>query len=512
MSHLQSDHTVANQPAPLTSLTAGMPVIVGGDRVVHVDAALAGAFRDGDALLVVGDTGQLLHLPAAERDLAATAVTRAFDAFVAMAGVDDLAISRFYASFADRLADDDLFGPIAVANRHDLDRALELGRSTTRLALTEAMRADMIEGLRIWETTSSGRGDVEARITHSGWSATAVRDGLGVVAFVFEGRPNVFADATGVLRSGNTVVFRIGSDALGTAQAMVDHALAPALKQAGLPPGAVTLLDSPTHAAGWAMFADPRLGLAVARGSGPAVAQLGAIARGAGNQVSLHGTGGAWLVATAQADRDRLVDVVAASLDRKVCNTLNTAVATGDGADWLVPAILEGLARAADQRGVPPRLHVRAGDDGHVDPSWFDSTVTVKRANGNNRGPKAEVINPAMIGHEWEWEDSPELTLVVADDLDDAVALCNAHSPRFVASLISEASVEQDRFFATVDAPFVGNGFTRWVDGQYALAKPELGLSNWEFGRLFARGGILSGDSVHTLRLRMDQVDPGVTR
>ena len=38
---------------------------------------------------------------------------------------------------------------------------------------------------------------------------------LGVVGFVFEGRPNVFADATGVLRTGNTVVFRIGSDALG---------------------------------------------------------------------------------------------------------------------------------------------------------------------------------------------------------------------------------------------------------------------------------------------------------
>ena len=48
---------------------------------------------------------------------------------------------------------------------------------------------------------------------------------LGVVGFVFEGRPNVFADATGVLRGGNTVVFRIGSDALGTARAIVRHAV-----------------------------------------------------------------------------------------------------------------------------------------------------------------------------------------------------------------------------------------------------------------------------------------------
>ena len=44
-----------------------------------------------------------------------------------------------------------------------------------------------------------------------------------------------------------------------------------------------------------------------------------------------------------------------------------------------------------------------------------------------------------------------------------------------------------------INAPFVGNGFTRWVDGQYALNRPELGLSNWQYGRLFGRGGVLSG-------------------
>ena len=45
---------------------------------------------------------------------------------------------------------------------------------------------------------------------------------LGTVAFVFEGRPNVLADACGVLRSGNTVVFRIGGDALRTARAIMN--------------------------------------------------------------------------------------------------------------------------------------------------------------------------------------------------------------------------------------------------------------------------------------------------
>ena len=59
-------------------------------------------------------------------------------------------------------------------------------------------------------------------IEHEGWSVEARRAPLGVVGFVFEGRPNVFADATGVLRTGNTVVMRIGRDALGTAEAIVD--------------------------------------------------------------------------------------------------------------------------------------------------------------------------------------------------------------------------------------------------------------------------------------------------
>ena len=63
-----------------------------------------------------------------------------------------------------------------------------------------------------------------------------------------------------------------------------------------------------------------------------------------------------------------------------------------------------------------------------------------------------------------------------------------------------------------VDAPFVGDGFTRWVDGQYALGTPELGLTNWEHGRTLARGGILSGDGVHTVRYRASVEDPELHR
>jgi glutamate-5-semialdehyde dehydrogenase len=373
--------------------------------------------------------------------------------------------------------------------------------------LDDRMRSGMVAGLRSWRDSASRRGGEVDRITHAGWEVAAHRAPLGVVGFVFEGRPNVFADACGVLRTGNAVVFRIGSDALGTARAIVEHALAPALAAAGLPEGVVRLVDSPTHAAGHALFADRRLALAVARGSGAAVAELGAVAAQSGLPVSLHGTGGAWIVAGESARAATLRLAVEHSLDRKVCNTLNVCAVPADRAAELVPVVLDGLNAAARSRGAAPRLHVVDGSQRWVPAAWFDQEVPVARADGVHLERAATLLDEDSLAVEWEWEESPELTLVVVDDVTHAVRLCNRYSPRFVASLISDDDAEHDQFYASVDAPFVGNGFTRWVDGQYALDAPELGLSNWQGGRMLGRGAILSGDSVHTIRYRSRVVD-----
>ena len=488
-----------------------MPLVVGGDRVVTVDDALARAFAPGDALEVLV-TGEVLHVPAADRAAAARAVDAAVDAFAAMDAVDDTAVSAFFTAFAANLADDTTFAPIAAANAEDVAAARARGRSTTRLELTARMRDDMVAGLRTWAGAPSGRGTRLRTIEHDGWRLDEVRDRLGVVGFVFEGRPNVFADACGVLRGGNTVVFRIGSDALSTARAIVRHALAPALAATGLPAGAASLVDAPARASGWALFADARLALAVARGSGEAVHQLGAIARRAGTPVSLHGTGGAWMLVTARADADRLGMLVRHSLDRKVCNTLNVCLVERAAADHLVPVVLDALEAAAAARGAPARLHVLARDAEVLPAGWLDREVEVVRAEGSVREPRATTIDEGGLGHEWEWEDSPEMTLGLVDDLDHAIALANTHSPRFVVSVVSEDAAEHDHAFARLDAPYVGDGFTRWVDGQWALGVPELGLSNWEAGRLLGRGGILAGDAIATVRHRMTQHDPDVHR
>ncbi|MCB0123838.1 MAG: aldehyde dehydrogenase family protein, partial [Caldilineaceae bacterium] len=343
-------------------LEAGMPVLAAGGKVLRVSAELAAAFQPGDSLAAVAESGQLLHIPAAERQLATAAVTRAVDAFAMMGSVTDQQISRFYEHFATMLEDDAIWAEVSAVNARDVTRAQARGRSTTRLIATEKMRRGMIEGLRGWITATSRRGQVLETVTHDGFTVELVGAALGVVAFVFEGRPNVLADACGVLRGGNTVVFRIGSDALQTAQAIMRLALAPALQAAGLPAGAVVLVESAAHAAGWALFSDSRLGLAVARGSGPAVATLGALARGAGVSVSLHGTGGAWIVAAESADAATFGWVVQRSLDRKVCNTLNTCCIVRSRAQDLVPLLLENLTAAAQQRGQQGKLHVVAED------------------------------------------------------------------------------------------------------------------------------------------------------
>jgi glutamate-5-semialdehyde dehydrogenase len=241
----------------------------------------------------------------------------------------------------------------------------------------------------------------------------------------------------------------------------------------------------------------------VARGSGPAVATLGSLAQRAGVPVSLHGTGGAWICAGDSADATDFEQAVYDSLDRKVCNTLNTCCIVQSAAERLVPAFLRGMQRAADRREQSFKLHVASDSDAQLDSALFAKQVPVARAQGEVMEAQAQHIADDQLGHEWEWEDSPEVTLKVVRDTDHAIDLFNQHSPQFVASLLTSDESERSRFWQRINAPFVGDGFTRWVDGQFALNRPELGLSNWQNGRLFGRGGVLSGDSVFTVRTRV---------
>lgn len=481
----------------LERLGAGQLVPYGGDRVVEVDAELAERFRPGDRLIVVQDTGDLLHIPQEVAVLTTGSVDRAEQAFGGLAECGDEAITAFFVEFAQRLASDEVRTHVMAANAADVDSARTRGRALGRLKITDVMWQGMIDGVRAWSQTAESFAQESATIEHDRWTVTSVSSPLGIVGFVFEGRPNVFADAVGVVRTRNTVVMRIGSDALRTAESIMADALGPALDSAGLPGGTVELISATEHAAGWSLFSDRRLALAVARGSGSAVRQLGAVARQSGVPVSLHGTGGAWMLVGPGFDHRWLVASIRNSLDRKVCNTLNVICierAALEGA-------LDAVAEALDLLGEPaPLVHVAKAHQAAV------------AAGGRLVVDPTLGIDIEQLGSEWEWDERPELSLVVAEDLDAAIDLFNRWSPRFIASVITGDPDARSRAFERLDAPFLGDGFTRWVDGQYALGVPELGLSNWEGGRLLGRGAVLTGQSVHTVRLIASIDDPDLRR
>ncbi len=483
-------------------LTPDTIILAANGQPFTVDEALAAAFQPGDRV-VANPVAGLLHIPAAALASAELAVEAAAGAFTTMRTVADEAIVHFYDQAAAALEDDEVWGAITSVNAKDVASARRRGRSTTRLGVSTAMRQNMIDGLRGWAKMPSRRGAVLETIRQEGFCIDLMGAALGVLAFVFEGRPNVLTDACGVLRGGNSVVFRIGGDALATARAIMKLAIEPALARAGLPTGAVALVDSTAHAAGWALFLDQRLALAVARGSGNAVETLGALARSVGTPVSLHGTGGAWTVVSNDVDDAQLRTAIVSSLDRKVCNTLNTCcLVDGPGMARRAGVVLSALEEAGAARGQPFKLHVAKGSEHLLPAALFQTPITVARAAGPITEPQAETIDVAELGTEWEWEETPEISLASVASTEQAVALFNDLSARLVGTLISNDAAEHARFFATLEAPFVGDGYTRWVDGQFALDKPELGLSSWRNGRLFGRSGVLTGDSVYTVRMR----------
>lgn len=448
---------------------SGQKHVLVGDKV-----AVLPELEPGQKLLAVTELSELLVLSQAAQQAAHDAVARGNAALEPLRRATDAAISQFFTAFADRLGDPAIFEQIATVNAADVESARARSRSTGRLRLTEAMREAMISGLRGWASAPSRVGELVERRKGEGFAIERRRAPLGLVAFVFEGRPNVFADAAGVLRNRNAAVFRIGGDALGTAVAIEELALRPALASAGLPEGALTLVRSTEHGAAQALFCERSVRLAVARGSGRTVALLGAVARQHGIPVSLHGTGGAWMYVEPSAKPETVRNAIVNSLDRKVCNTLNVLLLDRAAVSTLGPVVEAAL------REVKADVAVLEGSEG---------TVTAKLA-----------VEESRLAHEWEWDSTPEVSFGVVDGLGRAAALFNQYSPRFVASILSTRAEAFEEWAAAVEAPYVGNAFTRWVDGQWAWLRPELGLTNWESGRLLGRSGFLSGDDITSVR------------
>lgn len=470
-------------------------------RPLAIPEDVRSRFKDGDQLFAT-DSGRILHVPADVLLDVDQCVQRAKQATQGLKVAPDESISGFFRRAAELLTDQSVRKELRQVNEADVQRAEAVGRSTTRLKLDDRMLDAMQESFEIWADQPVQREEVVEELEHGRWTVSQVLAPLGVVGFVFEGRPNVVVDACGVLVTGNTCVFRIGRDARRTAEAIIDKVVEPALRENGLPADSVVLIPRDDHASGWALFANDDVSLAVARGSGVAVQDLGSVASQSGVPVSLHGRGGAWFLVGDAADETRLRTTLRNSLDRKVCNTANVVTIPVARASEHLTTVLQAVdeaARARDAKGIVHLTSVTTGDP-HAYVAWSSDRLTIIHGSLDE------------LRTEWEWENDPEITVLIVENFEHAVSSFNESSPRLVASIISEDPRDHEYGWNHLSCPFVGDGFSRWVDGQFALRRPELGLSNWEGGVPLGRGAILSGSDIHSVRYRARQRDENLRR
>ena len=252
--------------------------------------------------------------------------------------------------------------PVLSANARDVRAA----RGRLGDALLDRLRLDEARLSRIAGQieTLAGLADVEAlagsRRLENGLVVEERRRPVGVIGANYEARPNVTVDvASQLVKSRNAGVLRTGAAALGSAAALLDEVIGPALAGAGLDPGAIQLVRTPERDAARALVSLPRLiPLVILRGSGETTAALAAEAAAHGVRTLAHADGGGVLFVDAAADRGRALALVERSLDRLgVCNRLNLLLIAPGRWDELLPGVLERLEALGVRPSLPPHDH-----------------------------------------------------------------------------------------------------------------------------------------------------------
>ncbi len=302
--------------------------------------------------------------------------------------------------------------------------------------------------------------EVAAWTLANGLAVSELRIPIGTVGANFEARPNVALDVAGqLLRSLNTTVLRTGGAALRTVTVLVDDVLRPALERAGLPPGAVGLVRSPERDGARILVTLPaEIPLVILRGSGETTAALARLAAEHGVRTLAHAEGGGVLYAHGSADREKLLAVAEASLDRLgVCNRLNLCLVDRQASDRLAD-----LLALFERVGVEPRGTERAQS-------------VARMAALDER-----------LGH--EWANDPErvatVTVDVVDDLEEAVRIANGQTSGLAATIVAEDEAAARAFLARYrgTAAF-WQAPTRFTDGHALTGAPETGINvDWTPG------------------------------
>lgn len=276
------------------------------------------------------------------------------DAAPAIAALDTVAKQRLLHAMADALAA--ASRSVLEANARDMEAARRNGTSAAmldRLRLDDERLAGVVAAIRQVASLPDPVGLVTRReVRPNGITVERVRIPLGVIAMIYEARPNVTADAAALcLMAGNAAILRGGSDAMHSNLAIAD-ALRSALSAEGLPASAITVIDDPGREAMVELLQlTDIVDLAIPRG-GEGLIRF--VAEHARVPMIKHYKGVCHLYVDKDADETLALDLL---IDGKtsrpgVCNALETLLVHHDIAASFVPKAVAALhARGVEVRG-----------------------------------------------------------------------------------------------------------------------------------------------------------------
>jgi glutamate-5-semialdehyde dehydrogenase len=353
---------------------------------------------------------------------------------------------------------------ILAGNAEDVAEARAGGATSAfvdRLMLTPARVDAMADGIRTVGGIPDPLGVVTERWQRpNGMTIERVRVPLGVVAVIFESRPNVAADA-GVLclKSGNAVILRGGSDSFRSCRAIHD-CLVQGLREAGLPEAAITLVPTRDRAAVGLLLSGLNGGIdvIVPRGGKSLVARVEAEAR-VPVFAHLEGVNHVYVDRAANLEMAKSIVLNAKMRRPGVCGAAETLLVDRAGAGEKLKPLVEMLIEAG--------CEVRGDHD-------------VQRVDAR--------VKPAS---DEDWDTEYEDAIIAAKlvgGVDDAIAHIRRHGSKHTDAIVTEDARAAQKFLNEVDSAIVlHNASTQFADGGEFGFGAEIGIAT---GRFHARGPV----------------------
>lgn len=376
-------------------------------------------------------------------------------------GTDDAKINDALLKMADAL----VRHSDRILSENAKDLALAEGKISPvmidRLTLTAARISAMADGIREITNLPSPIGEIlNTEVRPNGLRIDKVSVPMGVIAIIYESRPNVTSDAAALaLKSGNVCVLRGGKEAYNSARAIVD-ALREGLSLANIPEDAVQLVsDTTRESAGELMRAKGYVDLLIPRGG---KGLISACVENATVPCLETGTGICHVYVDKDADIQKALSIVenAKTSRPSVCNAAEVCLVHKDIAKEFLPLLKERLVDKREKNPVTLRCDSRAL--GIIDSSPL--------GNGDFDTEFLDYI----------------LAVGVVDSVEDAVSHILAHSTMHSEAIITENTEAADYFTRYTDSAAVYvNASTRFTDGGEFGLGCEMGISTQ---KMHARG------------------------